>query len=99
MACFGSPRFDKQQALHILSADSRFPDIRPGQQLAHGNHFLAVFPVNDDDDDDFEHDGDNGKSNKRKLRGGDIDECRLPFVKRATRKCVQWWMDLLDSTL
>jgi hypothetical protein len=95
MACFGSPRFDKQRALHILSADSRFPDIRPGQQLAHGNHFLAVFPM-----DDLEHDGDNGKTNnKRKLRGGDIDECHLPFVKRATRKCVQLWMDLMEGTL
>jgi OTU-like cysteine protease len=45
MACFGSPRFDKNEALHILSADSRFPDIQPGQQLAAGNHFLAVFPI------------------------------------------------------
>jgi OTU-like cysteine protease len=44
MACFGSPRFDHRTALHILSADSRFPDVRPGQQLAAGNHFLAVFP-------------------------------------------------------
>jgi OTU-like cysteine protease len=44
MACFGSPRFDHRAALHILSADSRFPDVRPGQQLAAGNHFLAVFP-------------------------------------------------------
>jgi hypothetical protein len=44
MACFGSPRFDRRQPLHILSADSRFPDVQPGQQLAAGNHFLAVFP-------------------------------------------------------
>lgn len=45
MACFGSPRFDRNQALCILSADSRFPDLEPGQQLAAGNHFLAVFPL------------------------------------------------------
>jgi hypothetical protein len=45
MACFGSPRFDRKEALHILSADSRFPDVVPGKQLAAGNHFLAVFPV------------------------------------------------------
>ena len=44
MACFGSPKFDRQPALHILSADSRFPDISPGQQLASGNHFLALIP-------------------------------------------------------
>lgn len=44
MACFGSPRFDRQAALHILSADSRFPDLTPGRQLMSGNHFLALFP-------------------------------------------------------
>ena len=45
MACFGSPRFDRKEALHILSADSRFPDLIPGRQMASGNHFLAMFPV------------------------------------------------------
>lgn len=45
MACFGSPKFDKRLALHILSADSRFPDVQPGRQLASGNHFLAIFPT------------------------------------------------------
>lgn len=44
MACFGSPKFDRTPALHILSADSRFPDVRPGEQLESGNHFLAIFP-------------------------------------------------------
>ena len=44
MACFGSPKFDRAPALHILSADSRFPDVRPGEQLESGNHFLAIFP-------------------------------------------------------
>lgn len=44
MACFGSPKFDRKEPLHILSADSRFPDISPGSQLASGNHFLALFP-------------------------------------------------------
>lgn len=44
MACFGSPKFDRAPALHILSADSRFPDIKPGEQLESGNHFLAIFP-------------------------------------------------------
>jgi len=65
MACFGSPRFDRREALHILSADSRFPDLVPGEQLSAGNHFLAVFPLRpgrrlrgggdgDDDGDDGE---------------------------------------------
>mmetsp|Transcript_20893 Transcript_20893/g.45327 ORF Transcript_20893/g.45327 Transcript_20893/m.45327 type:complete len:457 (+) Transcript_20893:116-1486(+) len=73
MACFGSPRFDRcgDPALHILSADSRFPDLDPGHQLKDGNHFLAVFPVEQEEDDD--NDNDNGKGRRRKkrrLRGG-----------------------------
>jgi hypothetical protein len=59
MACFGSPKFDRNRALHILSADSRFPDLAPGKQLASGNHFLAMFPVE--------------KQKKQRLRGGDAD--------------------------
>jgi len=57
MACFGSPKFDRKEAIHILSADSRFPDVAPGRQLESGNHFLAVFPVD--------------CAVKRKVRGGD----------------------------
>lgn len=45
IACFGSPRFDRRaRALHILSADSRFPEVRPGEHMPTGNHFLACFP-------------------------------------------------------
>jgi hypothetical protein len=44
MACFGSPKFDRREPLHILSADSRFPDIKPGKQNLAGNHFLAMLP-------------------------------------------------------
>lgn len=44
MASFGSPDFDNEPALHILSADSRFPELEPGEQLKTGNHFMAVFP-------------------------------------------------------
>ena len=43
-ACFGSPKFDRKEPLHILSADSRFPDLKPGEQLSSGNHFMAIFP-------------------------------------------------------
>jgi len=45
MACFGSPKFDNKSPIHILSADSRFPDVVPGKQLTNGNHFLALFPI------------------------------------------------------
>ena len=45
MATFGSPKFDSKEPLHILSADSRFPDVNPSCMLANGNHFLALFPV------------------------------------------------------
>jgi len=48
IACFGSPKFDRcHEALHILSADSRFPDLRPGDHLPNGNHFLALFPCDE----------------------------------------------------
>eukprot|EP00986_Skeletonema_menzelii_P007899 scaffold3163_cov134-Skeletonema_menzelii.AAC.2 len=45
MACFGSPRYDRREPLHILSADSRFPDVEPKRIRRVGNHFLALFPV------------------------------------------------------
>ena len=48
MACFGSPKFDRREPLHILSADSRFPDIEPRKIRKVGNHFLALFPIEDE---------------------------------------------------
>ena len=45
MACFGSPKYDRKEPLHILSADSRFPDVEPKRIRRGGNHFLALFPV------------------------------------------------------
>lgn len=45
MACFGSPKYDRKEPLHILSADSRFPDVEPKRIRRVGNHFLALFPV------------------------------------------------------
>lgn len=68
MACFGSPKFDKKQALHILSADSRFPDVKPGQQAAAGNHFLAIFPASLLNSIDPQ----KKKSTSPAVRGGDI---------------------------
>ncbi|KAL3809591.1 hypothetical protein ACHAXA_005807 [Cyclostephanos tholiformis] len=46
MATFGSPKFDARAPVHILSADSRFPDISPECMKENGNHFMAIFPVN-----------------------------------------------------
>jgi hypothetical protein len=68
MACFGSPKFDRRTALHILSADSRFPDVTPGNQLAAGNHFLAVFPQQ------LKRRVPNTHRKRRKLRGGADDD-------------------------
>lgn len=45
MATFGSPKYDSKTPLHILSADSRFPDVSPNSLKANGNHFMAIFPV------------------------------------------------------
>jgi hypothetical protein len=61
MSCFGSPKFDSKEAIHILSADSRFPDVHPGRHLRNGNHFLAVFPLAHA----------SIRREKRRLRGGD----------------------------
>jgi len=63
MACFGSPRFDRKEALHILSADSRFPDVIPGEQLPEGNHFMAMFPLSTK----------TATTKKRILRGGGVN--------------------------
>jgi hypothetical protein len=45
MATFGSPKYDSKMPLHILSADSRFPDVNPESIFENGNHFMALFPV------------------------------------------------------
>ena len=44
MAAFGSPKFDGcgQEPLCVLSADSRFPNIRPGKGGLAANHFLCL---------------------------------------------------------
>jgi hypothetical protein len=101
MACFGSPRFNSQKALHILSADSRFPNIKPGRQLPNGNHFLALFPC--ENSSGFEGDDSLGRS----VRGGEGDEGSrwrnpLALVKRwATNickaceaRCAEWLWEL-----
>lgn len=79
MACFGSPRFDRREALHILSADSRFPDLRPGEQLAAGNHFLAVFPRR--------------QPRRGSLRGGDDSEEKES--SSSSPWLWSWWKRLL----
>mmetsp|Transcript_6496 Transcript_6496/g.20280 ORF Transcript_6496/g.20280 Transcript_6496/m.20280 type:complete len:355 (-) Transcript_6496:179-1243(-) len=50
IAEFGSPRFDRRHApLHILSCDSRFPNLVPEQMLDQGNHFLLLFECEPDE--------------------------------------------------
>lgn len=68
MVCFGSPKFDRKEPLCILSADSRFPDLQPGKQMASGNHFLAMFPAK-------------SPSPVRRVRGGS-DEGIVGFWRR-----------------
>eukprot|EP00980_Cylindrotheca_fusiformis_P020330 scaffold7344_cov145-Cylindrotheca_fusiformis.AAC.28 len=88
MACFGSPKFDRNRALHILSADSRFPDLPPGKQLASGNHFLAMFPVE--------------TQKKQRLRGGDSDSPlseeinQSRTVKKSWFKALTWLPNFLS---
>mmetsp|Transcript_3877 Transcript_3877/g.8669 ORF Transcript_3877/g.8669 Transcript_3877/m.8669 type:complete len:440 (+) Transcript_3877:111-1430(+) len=71
MACFGSPKFDRREPLHILSADSRFPDIEPRRIRKVGNHFLALFPATNTLNDVR---GEGGEKNRFKrhalIRGG-----------------------------
>jgi hypothetical protein len=74
MACFGSPKFDRYPALHILSADSRFPDVVPGKQQSPGNHFLAMFPEPVTDSTHQQNPQDDEK--KQRIRGGG-DENRI----------------------
>lgn len=44
VACFGSPKYDRKDPLHIVSVDSNFPDISPGEEKYPGNHFLPILP-------------------------------------------------------
>ena len=44
IAEFGSPKFDRRYPpVHILSCDSRFPNLSVEHQLDQGNHFLLLF--------------------------------------------------------
>jgi len=47
LTSLGSPKFDDKEALHVLTADSRFPDVSPGDQMNKPSHFLAVLPQPD----------------------------------------------------
>ena len=44
-ARFGSPTFDAEEPISILCCDGRYPHIRPGEQIAIGDHFMALFPI------------------------------------------------------
>lgn len=45
MACFGSPKFDGNGCINVLSCDCRFPDLgSPGRKgVKQGNHFMSMF--------------------------------------------------------
>jgi len=83
MACFGSPKFDRSPALHILSADSRFPDVTPGEQLESGNHFLAIFPS-----PTTSHPQSDEEENKQKIRGGGREATK---INKDQKYISGWW--------
>jgi OTU-like cysteine protease len=89
MACFGSPRYDPACALHVLSADSRFPDIVPGKQNVVGNHFLAVFPLRKLL---------RGGETIEDWDGAEVCDGEAPpsMVDRLTSRVCDWWGYLAD---
>jgi len=46
MCAFGSPKFDncREGVIHILSANSKFPDLKVVKDPGQGNHFLCLTP-------------------------------------------------------
>ena len=97
MACFGSPKYDRHEPLHILSADSRFPDIDPGNHLPVGNHFLAVFPEPVQrsnskrmDEEQEEEEEDDDEISGGLLRGGYDDGSSSPG-HRLIWRLMDWW--------
>ena len=86
MACFGSPKYDRKEPLHILSADSRFPDVEPKRIRRVGNHFLALFPVT--------RSSNGGLSQFRKhalIRGGSRIVPPLPVIEEKPKKATSKW--------
>lgn len=45
-ARFGHSDF-QNRPIHLLSVDGRFPSIKPGEQEKMGNHFMALFPLDE----------------------------------------------------
>ena len=109
MATFGSPKFDRREPLHILSADSRFPDVESHCITENGNHFMAIFPVDamrrwvDTDTDSKTFDSER----KRRIRGGaasDVenrDETNFLPAKSEESWLLhgEWYSDLTYSEL
>ena len=96
MACFGSPKFDRNSPLHILSADSRFPDVDPKRVRKAGNHFLALFPLSPallQQQQQQQCQQEEGRSNNNRnrlakhalMRGGTISRSGIPWR--------WWWRD------
>lgn len=81
MACFGSPKFDRREPLHILSADSRFPDVEPRKIRKVGNHFLALFPVEDERKNMWSRNREIRLRRHALIRGGTNDRLKRSEVK------------------
>ncbi|GMH73485.1 hypothetical protein TrST_g4720 [Triparma strigata] len=48
MAAFGSPKFDRNGCINVLSCDCRFPDLgAPKRGVKQGNHFICMFDFGD----------------------------------------------------
>ncbi|KAL7519239.1 hypothetical protein ACHAWX_004024 [Stephanocyclus meneghinianus] len=83
MACFGSPKFDRREPLHILSADSRFPDVEPRKIRKVGNHFLALFPLEEEEDRGLRREKGEVRLRRRHalIRGGTTNDGRARVEK------------------
>lgn len=95
MATFGSPKYDSKVPLHILSADSRFPDVSPEVMKTSGNHFMAIFPVNTMRRHvNITHEEFNSQRKHRSVRGGgdasSIDGCHDERIMLAEELEESW---------
>lgn len=61
-AAFGSPVYDKLPPYTILCADGRFPHVSPGSQKRTGDHFLALFPIEEPTFEELRHQAERGLS-------------------------------------
>lgn len=99
MACFGSPAFDDAEALHILSADSRFPDLEPGSQMSSGNHFMSLFPMPRQQlrGGDYCWGQDRDDAEVYRLLEEKTSTRGAPLLQHVIRRCSRWWGTLVGG--